>query len=140
MITTLNPKFCFAMIIIALAGLENEVSSSHAGIAAFILGAAATLPLIIQIWRTMKNNWPVYRKFYSMPFHRRDMNVVRKSWRMTWWVVPYALVVYSILDLFLLLNPSFGTPYSMLYGALFVNFGYTLLQGSRYYDDVRKKN
>ncbi len=137
MITSLNPGIALIVAVLALFGLEAEISSGN-GIGAFFLGAVATVPLIVYVWEVMKKNWDVYRKFYSMSFHKRDMKVIKKSWILTRWIIPYSLVVYSILDLIVLLNPTLGTPYSMLYGALFVIFFYTALQKHKYYDSVKE--
>ncbi|HLD38814.1 MAG TPA: hypothetical protein VJB05_00705 [archaeon] len=138
MITSLNPGIALIVAVLALFGLEAEISSGN-GIGAFFLGAVATVPLIVYIWEIMKKNWTTYRKFYSMSFHKRNMNVIKRSWTLTWWIIPYSLVVYSILDLTVLLNPRLGTPYSMLYGALFVIFFYTALQKPKYYESIKKK-
>lgn len=137
-LTTLNPKFSLAIVVLSLIGLCNDISAGYSA-TAFIIGALAVLPLIIQVWKTMKKNWPIYRKFYSTPFHKRDMKIVRKSWRLTWWIIPYVLIVYTIVDIIVIVNYTIGTPYSVLYGTFFTVFGYTLLQGSKYYNDVKKR-
>lgn len=137
MITSLNPGIALIIAVLALFGLEAEISAGN-GIGAFFLGALATVPLIVYVWEVMKKNWHVYRKFYSMSFHKRDMKVVKKSWALTWWIIPYTVVVYTAIDVLVLLNPVLGTPYSMLYGVLFVIFFYTALQKPKYYDSIKK--
>lgn len=137
MITSLNPGIALIVSVLALFGLEAEISAGN-GIGAFFLGAMATVPLIVYVWEVMKKNWPVYKKFYSMSFHKRNAKVIKKSWALTWWIVPYTIIVYTAIDVFILLNPAVGTPYSMLYGALFVIFFYTALQKHEYYNSIKK--
>lgn len=139
MITTLNPKFSAILAALGIIGFLGEIAYGNTGVASFVLGYTSTLPLIILIWRTMRKNWAVYKKFYSMGFYKRDRKIVVKSWRLTWWVLPYAIAVYSILEVLILLNPIFGSLYSFLYGAVFATFGYTALQSPKYYKDIKKK-
>jgi hypothetical protein len=137
MITALNPRVSLVICVLALLGLENETGDWS--FIAFLLGFLVTLPLIALVWKTMKKNWQVYRKFYIMGYHHRDMSVIRKSWKLTWWIIPYTVIIYSALDVWILLNPGYGSPISLLCGVLFAVFGYTALQGPKYYEDVLKK-
>ncbi len=139
MLTTINPGACVLVVIASLLALEGEFSTTQTGVAAFAMGMIVTIPLIIAVWRTMKKNWPLYRKFYSMSFHRRDMATVRKSWHLTWWILPYTLIIHGTLDLYILFNPALGTPVTFFSGAMFAIFGCTLLQGSKYYEDARRE-
>ncbi len=139
MVTTLNPLFGLLVAAFSIAAFLAEISYGNTGVAAFVLGYIATLPLIIMIWRTMKKNWPVYRKFYSLPFHKRDMKTIKKGWRLTWWTIPYGLIVFSVFDIFILLNTSLGSLYSFLYGSLFATFGFTALESAPYYKDIKKR-
>ena len=138
-ITTLNPVFGIFVASLSIVVFLGEISYGNTGVAAFVLGYISTLPLIVMIWRTMKKNWPVYRKFYSMPFHKRDMKTIRKSWRLTWWTLPYSLIVFSALDVVILLNPYLGSLNSFLFGSLFATFGFTALESAPYYKDVKKR-
>ena len=140
MMTTLNPKFGFLVTLLALVGFLYEVFHGNTGVVAFVLGYIYALPLVILIWRTMKKNWMVYRKFYSMTFHKRDMKTIKKHWLLTWWILPYTLIISSILDVIILLNPSLGSPYSFVFGAIFATFAYTALQSPRYYKDLKRKS
>ena len=139
MVTTLNPIFGILVAFLSIVAFLGEITYGNTGVAAFVIGYVASLPLIIMIWRSMRKNWPVYRKFYSMPFHKRDMKTVKKSWRLTWWVLPYTVIVYTILEVFILLNPSVGSLYSFVYGTIFATFGYTALESAPYYKDVNKR-
>jgi hypothetical protein len=138
MLTTLNPRFAGAVVLLSLVGLYLELIQNNYSIVAFFLGVLATLPLMSKVWRTMEKNWPVYRVFYSMPFNRRNMKLVRKSWNLTWWIIPYVVIVFALIDSFVLLNPGLGNPYCILYGALVVVFGYTLLYGQKFYEDAMR--
>ncbi len=139
MITTLNPLFGILVAFLSIVAFLVEISYGNTGVAAFVLGYISTLPLIVMIWMTMKKNWPVYRKFYSMPFHKRDMKTIRKSWHLTWWMIPYSLIVFSAFDVLILLNPSLGSLSSFLYGSLFATFGFTALESAPYYKDINKR-
>ena len=136
MLSTLNPKVCLVVAIVSLTIFVRDFSYDGSNLVSFLLGAAATAPLIAATWQTMKDNWPVYRKFYSMSFHRRDPSVIARSWQLTWWIIPYTLVVYPILELFVLAN-GLGTVYTFFYGAVFVVFGYTMAQGPWFYQDAK---
>lgn len=138
MVTTLNPLFGLVMAALSIVAFLGEISYGNTGVAAFVLGYIVTLPLIIMIWRTMKKNWHVYRKFYSMPFHKRDIKTIKKNWRLTWWTIPYSVIVFSAFDIFILANPYLGSLYSFLYGSLFATFGFTALESGPYYKDVKK--
>src|SRR3990167_1437976 len=105
----INPKFGFAVSLLALAAFLWEITYGNPGLTSFVLGYIFTLPLIIMIWRAMRKHWPIYKKFYSMSLHKRDMKTVIRSWKLTWWVLPYTLVVYSILEIIILQNPSLGS-------------------------------
>jgi hypothetical protein len=139
MITSLNPKVSGIITIAALVAVEAEASANNAAFISFIIGALITLPLISEVWHTMRKNWPLYRKFYSMGFGNRDLGTVKKSWKLTWWIIPYAVVVFSLADALVLLHPELGTATSMLWGVVATTFGYTFCVSPGYYENLRKK-
>ena len=139
LITTLNPKISgFFALLMLLALIYNTNHNVYSG-AFFLLGAIVTLPLIIKTWRIMEENWSsVFKKFYSSGFFERKPKVVYKSWKLTWWLVPYCLFVYLAIECLILYY--FNDKYlmqSFVFGSIFIVFLVTQIKSKKYYKQIR---
>lgn len=117
---SLNPKSSIALFIISMIvfflNLEREVTNNYI---AFLLGFFVTYPLITNIWRIIKKHWKdVYEKFYESPLFMHDSKIAMRSGKLTWWMVPYCLVVYGFLTIIVITYFGRLAPYSFLTGAL----------------------
>ncbi len=140
MITTLNPRISAAAVLLTLAGLLYNSEFSTFSPAAFVLGIIITYPLAERTWNVIEKNWKMYRVFYSAGVHKRKMDIIRKSWKLTWWIVPYCLVVYSAFSFgILILYNDIYLLDSMVMGSIFTVFFVTYLKSPKYYRQLAQK-
>jgi len=124
MITTLNPRVSGLFVIIMLLGLIYNLYFNIYSWIFFLIGIVVTLPITLKIWDTIEANWTgVFKKFYSSKFFERKTKIVYKSWKLTWWLIPYCLIVYSLANFVILLY--FNDKYllqSFVSGSIFIVF------------------
>jgi len=138
-ITTLNPKISGLFAFVLLLGLVyNSYYNAYSSLF-FLIGIIVTLPVILKTWRIIENNWKgVFKKFYSSGFFERKTKVVYKSWKLTWWLVPYCLFVYLAIEFLILFY--FSDEYlmqSFVFGSIFIVFLVTCFKSKKYYKQIR---
>lgn len=139
MITTLNPTICILAMFVTAFGLTYNACYNVYSIVTFLVGIIATYPIIKKVWNTIESNWTgVYKKFYSSHIFKRKFGVAKKSWKLTWWLVPYCLVVYLTINFIIIYytQDSFLLE-SFALGAIFTVFAITYAKGKKYYKQVK---
>lgn len=139
MITTLNPKvtnilMAISLIISFYASYQNKFA-----VVAFLIGNAVTFPIIIRVWNTVEKNWKsLYKKFYSKTFHKRDKALVKKSFRLTWWVIPWCLAIYSTISFAIIkFDKSFNLLLAFIFGSIFLISLVTNQKSRKYYEEIK---
>lgn len=139
MITTLNPRVCLFAILITLAGMIYNAYYSTYSLVSFLLGLAVTYPITKKVWNTIEANWKkVYKKFYSSHIFKRKFNIAKRSWKLTWWLVPYCLVVYLTINFIIIFYT--GDSYileSFALGSIFTVFIVTYNKSKKYYKQIK---
>ena len=138
MISTLNPKISECMAIVSVVVLIYSYINNMLSIASFFLGIAITMPIIFSIWHSIEKNWnDVYKKFYKMSFHNRDKKIVYKSWKLTWWIIPWTVFVYSAFSIaFMSLSNDFNVVLGMCAGSVFIISVVTHHKSPKYYSQL----
>ena len=138
MITTLNPRICLFAIFITLLGLVYNAYYSIYSLVSFIIGIAVTYPIIKKVWKIIESNWKrVYKKFYSSHIFKRKFNIAKRSWKLTWWLIPYCLIAYFTINFIIIYYTN--DPYileSFAFGAIFTVFAVTYIKSKKYYRQV----
>ena len=139
LITTLNPRISGLFAAVMLATLLYNTYYNIYSATFFLIGIVVTLPLILKTWKIMENNWKsVFKKFYSSGFFERKTDVVYKSWKLTWWLVPYCLFVYLAIELLIMFY--FNDKYlmqSFVFGSIFIVFLITYFKSKKYYKQIK---
>ncbi len=141
MISTLNPKISEAIAVVSVILLVYAYISNVFSIIAFAIGVVVSLPIIMAVWQAIEDNWKnVYKKFYSMSFHKRSEKVIYDSWRITWWIVPITLCAYGAISI--LLAAIFNDPIvnlGLMAGSLFTIATVTHHKSPDFYRQVRRR-
>ncbi len=140
MITTINPKIALSLALFSLFGLFYNMYYEMASYVTFSIGVILALPVSIKTWFVIKKHWKtVYKKFYSLSLFERKM-IALKSWKLTWWIVPYCLVAYSIITVLIIhYSNNVYLLESLLLGSVFTVFMVTYHESPRYYKTIRRR-
>jgi hypothetical protein len=134
MITTLNPKVTKVLMFVSILISLYAIGQNKIAAITFLIGAVASFPIIYNVWVVMEKNWnSLYKKFYAKGFHKRDMKLVKKSFRLTWWVIPWSVIIYSPISFAITsVDPSFNLLLSYIFGSIFVISLVTYIRAKKY--------
>lgn len=140
MITSLNPKINLFISIASIVVFFYLITKNVDHIFFFFIGMLSVYPVVNYTWRKIQENWEkIYKKFYSKKFHQRDIKIIKKSWKLTWLLIPYCVLIYSIITV-LTIN-FFGTAFllSIFLGSLTEITWFLQRHSKKYYKKIGGK-
>ncbi|MBI5347549.1 MAG: hypothetical protein HZB66_02990 [Candidatus Aenigmarchaeota archaeon] len=138
MITSLNPRLSLALSIMSFLLMLYLMMYDINSMLGFVTGMILTYPLISGIWKTITKNWKsVFKPFYSKSFHKRKIKIILKSWKLTWWLAPYCLLVYGLATtLIMIFFNSLYVVHGLLLGSVFEAFWFVHKKSHAYYKQL----
>ena len=137
-LTTLNPVVSFGLAALSLVGIIIVSFFDSLAVSVFALGIAVTFPIAKKMWVVIEKNWGIYKKFYKAKTFEKRFEAAKKSWQLTWWIVPYCLSVYSFLSILIIFySGSIYLLYSLILGAIFTDFYISYQKSEKYYKQIK---
>ncbi len=140
MLTSLNPRISLALagasFILFLYVLVYDVNA----MLGFFSGIILIYPLVYEVWKSITGNWKkVFKPFYSKKFYKRRMKIIRSSWKLTWWIAPYCIIVYGTGTAMLMIYfNSMYVLHGFLLGSVFEIFWFVHMNSQKYYKQLPK--
>ncbi|MCX6815332.1 MAG: hypothetical protein NT120_00585 [Candidatus Aenigmarchaeota archaeon] len=139
MFTTLNPKVTKGLMLISLVISFFAIYQNGLAALTFLTGIVVSFPIIYDIWIVMEKNWDsLYKKFYLKAFHRRNKQLIKKSVKLTWWVIPWSIIIYSTISFAIMrFDQSFNLLLSYIFGSIFIIALVTNVKSRKYYEEIK---